>query len=351
MLVRYRVNQTDYTHPLLAWEAAKQQNTIPELSLGDNFKGYDWHAPVTHSIRELEDIRVQQIITKNRPIRLVYSGGSDSHTIAHAFARARHPIRYTLIDYTNMREDLLDGISHMDNKVKRLQALHAHYGCEAPEYEIIRLGVKELESHFQKDFFLEGAFYGCNQSFSLNQIEANLKFSKWAPDTTTNVYGIEKPRIYQDHIGLYWQITDTMSMYAYSHEYDSTWFYIDEALPELIKAQCMQVVGAASRLGVKDTLIGNLHELQTNDIFYYRWCIALGRQIDTYWAMKSRECKTYQSTFELPTDTRYIHLNRYQFDVTKIWQNYEALFHTLKDITGSPKITPILSPRFHFSFN
>lgn len=348
MKIHYDVLGESYSRPLLALEAANRLSALPTLKLSATFDSFNWTLPVTQSVSALEDERVKQIAAKGQPIRLMYSGGSDSHTIADAFLRNRIAIRYTLLEYTNLTGTQLDGDRIMGLKLDRLTRLHRSYGMALPEYEIIRIDSTKIEEHFTTNFFEHSSYYNCNQSFNVNQTESTLRWSRWAPETTINVYGIEKPRIYLDDVGLYWQITDTMSMYAHSTQYDSTWFYIHEDLPELIQAQAMGAYRYA-KLHMSDLpLVDALHALQTDKTHYHTWCLSLGRKIEYTWAMHSKQSKVYHSTFENPTDPRYNHIVRYRDDkASQAWKNYQSLFQTLKDITGKSTITPITTSKYY----
>ena len=339
---------TERTHSAIdAWSSGRSSQQNPLLDLGAGFYAHDWTVQPFPSIETLENVRVAQIKAKGQPIRVLYSGGSDSHSIAHAFARNGVAVRYTVITWFTLANNVLDSDFWNRIKLNQLQDLHKRYGLPEPEVEFIRVDKEMHDRYFASSQFTEASYYGCNLTFSLNYFPGALKFSKWDATKTINVYGIEKPRVYQDDTGLYWQITDTMSMYAHSTEQDCTWFYLsDECLP-LVAKQVWSVVEHAKTM--PQPLGEALHLLQTHRDFYYQWCQVLCRKTNLWFALMSKQSKVTRVMHTAEDDKRYQHLPHYLELNNQAWRNYRGLLSKLNDLKIGSTITPVLSPRYYLS--
>lgn len=348
------MNQASYligdkrTHSAIdAWAVGRSNQQSPLLDLGAGFYAHDWSVQPFATIETLENVRCRQIEAKGKPIRVLYSGGSDSHSIADAFARNKIPVRYTVITWFTLADSVLDSDYWNRIKLDRLQELHKTHGMPEPEVEFIRVDKEMHDRYFASTQFTEASYYGCNLTFSLNYFPGALRFSKWNPTRTTNVYGIEKPRVYGDKSGIYWQITDTMSMYAHSEDQDCTWFYLSEECLPLVAKQVWAVVEHAKTM--PQELPDALHTLQTNRNFYYQWCQVLCRKTTLWFALMSKQSKVTRVMHTPEDDKRYLHLPHYLELSNQAWRNYRGLLSKLNDLKIGNKITPVLSPRYYLN--
>ena len=339
---------TERTHNAVdAWSSGRSSRQSPLLDLGAGFYAHDWSVQPFMSIEGLEDIRCRKIQERGLPIRVLYSGGSDSHSIAHAFARNKIPVRYTVITWFTLANNVLDSDFWNQIKLTRLKELHKAYGLSEPEVEFIRVDKEMHDRYFASSQFGEASYYGCNLTFSLNYFPGALKFSKWDATKTINVYGIEKPRVYADDSGVFWQITDTMSMYAHSKEQDCTWFYLSEECLPLVAKQVWAVFMYAKQMGGK--LSESLHKLQTDRDLYYQWCQVLCRKTNLWFALMSKQSKVTRVMHTAEDDARYQHVPHYLELNNNAWRNYRGLLSKLNDLDIGSTITPVLSPRYYLS--
>lgn len=348
-IVKYQVNNTSFSSAISAWESATKTNNKPLLLLDDTFSSYDWTVEPLKPINVLEDEHATRLSQTGKTLRLFYSGGTDSHSIAHAFARNNLDIKYTLVSYKNIINTSLDSESYIRDKVDKLKRLYSDYNLKDPDYEVIVVDEKVINEHFTKNFFEDSIWYNCNKSFNVNQFPSLIKYSKWNSDSVLNIFGIEKPRLFEDSKGIYWQISDTMSLYGYSNMSDNHWFYCSKHALDIVAKQAWNVLNYIDYKWPNLVKGKVLERFQTEDEFYYEWCKVLGRQTNLWWAMQSKESKAKSSTFESIEDTRYTHLKYYQ-EGKKAWNNYKELFHTLKDITQTHTIQSVFSNKHYLRY-
>ena len=347
MLVQYSVGSDLIVNAVEAWQQASTRSLVPLLQMPKGFYDYDWTMEPEKSIEELEDDYVKALYAKNKDLRVIYSGGTDSHSTATALARNHIRAKFTIIVFSIMHKEILDSKFWIAAKINRLNELYTSRGMPAPESEVIYMEKDKIEGHFVKDFYLKNAFYNSNQTFNLNFISGALRHSKWNPAKTTNIYGIEKPRLYEDKQGIYWQITDTMSMYCMNTEYDSTWFYCSEDALDLVAKQCWAVLRHCMLTYPTFALGHSSKLLQTTPEHYYEWCKALGRNTDEWWANMSRYGKPFAAKTIDGSDHRYFHEKDAAADHSPAMRNFKELFQVLKEITGQDKITSVLTEKFY----
>jgi len=349
MKMTYRVGKEDFSSVFQAWIKTGKSENKPIYRFPQSFHGYDWSINPTQSIEELEDEYAKYLYTQNKKLRLLYSGGTDSHTVAHAFARNKIPIVYTLFDYETLQDDLINSQFYTRHKVLKLEKLHKEFGLPYPKYEVISSNKKKFDDHFKGRFFEKGFYYGCHYAFNYNESSDLLKYSVWNPSEYTNIFGIEKPRLYEDDVGIFWQITDTMSAYAYSNLYDCTWFYLSEHCLPLIAKQCWNVITYCVDKWPLHAFWHSSKVLQTTKEHYFEWCQVLGRKTDLWWAEKSYSGKGRRSTYNQPVDPRLKHASAYRNDLADSWKVYATLFESLKEITGVGEIQTVVSDKFYLT--
>lgn len=347
MLVQYAVGSDLVVNAVEAWQQASARSIVPLLQMPKGFYDYDWTMEPEKSIEALEDDYVKALYAKNKDLRVIYSGGTDSHSIATALARNKIQAKFTFIIFSIMHKEILDSKFWINAKVARLVELYTSRGLPAPEYELIFMEKDKIEGHFVKEFYLKNAFYNSNQTFNLNFISGALRHSRWNPATTTNIYGIEKPRLYEDKGGIYWQITDTMSMYCMNTEHEATWFYCSEDALDLVAKQCWAVIRHCMLTYPKFTFGHSSKLLQTTPEHYYEWCKALGRNTDEWWANMSRYGKPFAVKTKTGDDHRYFHEKDARADSNPALQNFKELYNVLEEITGHAKITSVLTDKFY----
>lgn len=336
-----------------ALELQRSEKADIRLHLDNRFDYFDWLGyEGTLDIQTLEDQQVQRINGLNKPIRLMYSGGTDSYSIAHAFGRAKIPVVYTMIEFGTLRNGYLDSAAMTGFKIKLLEALHNRYGLPPPKIEILSVDDNLLNWYFINQSIQTQAYYPVNKTFNANNMALLLEFSKYKPDAYVNVFGVEKPRLYEDDKGIYWQVTDTMTMYGEHANYETVWFYLDKHCPELVLAQCQGVLRLVDKLALRDSSRYRdiLRSLQTSPDSYHQWCEALGRQTTLWISFNSKVSKVKPGEQSgLVDDPRYKHYDHCRSTNTAAYKAYTNFYNHVKDLTGADVLPDISSDRFYIT--
>jgi len=352
MRIFYRVGEKTYRNPIDALTDTFTTHKEPILDLGSELNLYNWQTEPALNVAQCEDVYAKQLASSKKPLRLVYSSGTDSHSVAAAFARNHIPLCYTLVDFSVVHDTYLDGTKWLPFKINRLTELLRSYDMPSPDYEVIVVDKKKIEAQFNKEnFFLNDCFYGTSLGFNLNQFGEILKYSKYSPEKYLNIFGMEKPRLYQDGIGIYWQITDTVSMYGYSHDFDCCWFYTSPEAPELIARQAWNVLNYCQSKWPNLDFNTSSTIVQTNKSYYHTWCTVLGRRTDPWLSLMSRAKKPIGPSFKFNNDPRYKHLNYYKNTSSEAWKHYVALFKKIEELTGEDVLPNITSERYYLKYN
>lgn len=350
MSVNYLVNDNKHSNPISAYIDGKRLGVEPELGLPHEVEYYDYTKKPTKSIEEIEDQLVAKIIGMDKPIRIVYSGGTDSYAVARAFARNKVDVKYTMLNAHYHKPDSYDSPTFLKYKISLLKELNSEYGLENLDVEIIDGTINFVKEFYSnKRFYEEDNYYGTSGKFSINCYPRMLHYSKFNPEHYINVFGMEKPRLYQDGIGIYWQVTDTMTMYGYSDKFDCLWFYISPLAPELIAKQCWNVIDHCNTKWPNTDFNISSNKLQTNKNMYHEWCRSLGRNPPLFVSLKSRELKPLESTYIY--QPRFTHLNYTIDERSKEWVNFENLMKLTQELTGTFTFKPVKTKRFYLTVN
>ena len=349
MNVVYQVGDKQFNNVFKALIESNLTSKEPELQISSLFDDFNWSIEPPESIEFLEDRVVDKIVALGRPIRMFYSGGTDSTSVARAFARKKVPIKYTICVNRTMKDNILDSSYWVEHHIQSLKNILDQNGLGEPEVEQFEVDSRILNEHYGRSYFFEkGSFYGTTRGFNMGDNNAVLDFSKFDASQHTNVFGIEKPRVYgQDR--LYWQITDTMSMHGYNHNYPCYWFYLNDDVPELISKQCWNVINYCKIKWPQLPLHVSTKILQTNKNYYYDWCLALGRYATPWLALMCHNTKPIGEQFTYLSDPRYKHLEHFK-DLNPIaWKNFKGLFEELYKLTGKKDISSITTKRFYLT--
>lgn len=350
MKVQYLSGNTIYTNPIKAHEASRLTHSQLELQLGHDLEAFNYKLKPKEGIEELENRLVQKTLSLNKPIRLFYSGGTDSHSVAVAYARAHIPIKYTMIQRDCFLDKYIDGREYTHFKIRKLTELLESFNLPAPDVEVIVSDKKFIDSYYaDAKFFEKSSFYGTAAGFSMSDFGSLLRYSRFDAGHYLNIFGMEKPRLYEDGFGIYWQITDTMSMYGYNNEADCLWFYINDLVPELIAKQCWNVIDYCKTNFPKIPFNESSRLLQTTENYYHSWCLLLGRKTTLWQSAKSREFKPLSDSITYKSNPNYKHLNSYREENTLAWQNYNHLYEIIHDLFGKYRIEPITTKRFYLT--
>jgi hypothetical protein len=180
------------------------------------FDKCDWSKDPELSWDNLLDIRAQQIAAKGKPVVLNFSGGTDSYTIYKVFERNK--LRIDAV-FLKIRETEPDA-SRMKQVYELLNA-----GLYDPTIKIITW--KEsgglIDSYYDSpDWIWEGG----------DRTTDNYVASLLGTDDFVSIIGLEKPRLWFDHTGVYsYQDDENFVRAMPSKTIDC--FYISPDLPEL----------------------------------------------------------------------------------------------------------------------
>lgn len=346
----YQVGDVTTTSGLAALVVSHTTNTPIHYTLHASLTTYPWHVPPALSVEHYESEQVKRIHALGKPIRVFFSGGTDSYSIAHAFARNGIHVVYTLVEYGTIEQSVFDAPALTATKLLYLERLHEKFNLPKPEYEVISVDDAFLQRYFSTANPEKDAYYLTNRSFNANNIGRYLEWSTFNAQAYSNVFGVEKPRLYVDDKGVYWQVTDTMSMYGDHNDFDTIWFYLDHAMPELISAQCHSVlkIATAHATVTSKGLPLILNQLQTDANLYHQWCVALGRQTNIWISTMSKICKVSPGSIE-PTDRdkRYIHYDHYRENNKGVWEAFKGFYDDVLDITDNTYLVSHPSERYY----
>lgn len=337
----YRVGTEKYQNAIEAWSRIRtlestNQSVDFELVLDHgHFATYDWTIPAAKDLRTLEEEFATKIRQENKYVRLLYSGGSDSHSVADAFLRSGNTIdEFVMYSWESMNDGCLDAPGLVNMKQGWLTELHTKYNMPLTKMTVVQVGQHLHEQFFDKNWFLKYPGHSGTESFNVNQLAVMSKYAPLPANVTdyVNVLGMEKPRLFTDDKEVWFQMNDKNTMYSEDPSTNNTWFYMSAEAPELIRAQCEGALAVARGLFPKLPLAQALNKLQTDRNYYHEWCTSVGR-ITT----------KFQNSFiflsknvgqSLRNNDRYHHVNDYADNRNATWKNYEEYINTVKDLSG-----------------
>lgn len=254
----YRVGTGVYFNKFHAYYQAQITNQPLEFDLFDQaFDNTDWSEPA-ETWDQLLDLRAQQIASKNKPIILSFSGGTDSYTMYQVFRRNKIPLRALHIklkldkasepDLSGVLEFFRQGlddpqceilISYDDDKL-----LKSWY--DSPEWLINRGG----RYHF--------SIFGEGQPF-----EDNHWIDNSLGDDYIQVAGMEKPRIEFTDTGIF-SYQEDMPYISRLGDPRYVYFYITPDMPQLHVKQSYMLARYILDLAKKYNQIPkNLEKIET----------------------------------------------------------------------------------------
>ena len=348
MDIKYLVDQREFYNPFLAWENAKATNTEAELFLSTVFELFDWTKEPEDSVKILENKTVEALVRRKTPLRVCFSAGTDSLSITHALCRNGVKAKYTIFDGTLGSEKSFNHSKWTDYKIELLNQIHQYYTLDNPEVEVITSSKEEIEKLFSDPlFYVQTAYYRTTGSFSFSVTGETLKLSKFDPKEHINIVGMEKPYVHIDGRGIYWDMSDSMVMPAYSYEYPMYWFYLNDDVPELISKQCWNVINYCRKNWPKLRLEESLDLLQATKAQYHQYCLVLERTTNAWTSSMSLLDKPITSNPRFDSNEKFPFISQYYHSDNKAWNNYINFFKKYKELTGSESLLPIKSNRFY----
>jgi DNA-binding Lrp family transcriptional regulator len=343
----YRINSEKYQNAIEAWSRIRTLERAGayldyELVLHEGkLANYDWTIPVVTDIRILEEQFATKIREENKYVRLLYSGGSDSHSIADAFLRSGNRIdEYVMYSWESMYDDCLDSPFNVNMKIRWLMELHEKYNMPFTKMTVMEVGREIHETFFEKNWYLKHAGHAGTESFNVNHLGDMAKFAPLPPSVTdyVEVLGKEKPRIFSDGNEIWYQMNDKNTMYSASPERNNIWFYLSPEAPELIRAQCQGAIAVARGLFPNLPFAQAIHKLQNDRNFYHEWCTSVGRVTTRF--QNSFIIKSKNVGQSLTNNHRYHHVDNYAADRNPTWKNYEDYINVVRDLSADGTTLP-----------
>jgi hypothetical protein len=207
------------------WRAIEYANQVRTRNVkfdlyNSAFAAQDWtHEPLL-GWNELCDIRCRQLEQKNRPIILMWSGGTDSYTIYNALRRNNVKISAFV---TKLRDDE----NLVNNSVKWLQKNH-----NDPETEFVIQQNTDILSHTysNEEFLINSSCYSTFSISSPDPYTDQLLRTKY--NDPIILVGLEKPRLLLEN-NCWYSIGIDLLFEPAMPPNNVEMFYITPELPEL----------------------------------------------------------------------------------------------------------------------
>lgn len=342
----YKVGNSYHTSAVEAWSDIKSNPLLDyELILDDGrFDLYDWTIEESN-IQHHEEERARQILNKGSYFRLLYSGGSDSFSVAHAFLRIGRPVdEYLMYEWGYMVETGFDSPTYTDQKIVWLKELHQSFGIPEPKITILKVNKDIIEDNFNNTWGLHGFGYMGTQGYSANHLADLCTYSN-SDQKIINIMGMEKPRVFANDTDVWFEMNDKNTMYSITDKVPVEWFYLSADNCQLVNAQCRGAIRVAKGLFPDLSLKESLHKLQTETELYDLWCKSLGRKTSSWQNFMSKGCKNYGIS-SLHKTGKYNHIEQSANDNLSSWKNYNNQLNRLIEITGTNDPDGIITKRY-----
>lgn len=286
--------------------------------------------------------RAKQIEALGKPIRLLYSGGTDTWCVAQSLAKAGVKVdEYVMFGFTHFVRDHYDSEHTLDAKVQGLRLLLARHGMPEPNVTFKLIDETVMDKRWSNPYLLEQVVgYGGDPSFTFASPGELIDYFFEGDDSYTYVVGMEKPRLSVDEKGTFVQMHDAITMYSVPRTVPVEWFFISPDAPSLLKAQCVGVLRLARAMG--PNLAKNLKRIQYDDSFYGHWCEALGRGAPEIVVANSIYLKL-RGPDDDKTLQKYTHVSYYKDLKKEIYRNFEVYQEELLRLKDYTKPKPVFS--------
>lgn len=359
----YQINDEKYVNAIETWariKSLKDSGVAVDMKLvidNDRLANYDWQS-IPRNIAELEEEFANRLRQQYDYVRLVYSGGSDSHSIADAFLRSNNRIdEFIIMEYSSQIASGGDSLAQTSMKKTWLDELHTKYNMPISKITVLTIDQKIHDNWFQPNWFLNHAGYSGTEKFNANHI-GDLLENCPPPvgiENYINVMGYEKPRLFADTNAIWFQMNDKHTLAGASSVQPTVWFYLSGDAMELVNAQCRGALAVARGLFPNLSLSEALHQLQTNLNFYHEWCLSLGRVTSKFQntlSLTSKPSGHSEVVNGVDLERRYVHIEQYANDKTSIaWKSYQDFVHTAKELNNGQPLPGIQTQKFILAQN
>lgn len=275
--VFYQVDQACTYRTLDAWQMIVSGAKHWRLNMFESTYGqYNWTVEPDQSYDSLVRLRIQTLREKYKKIRLWYSAGRDSHFILKAFVDQGVAIdELVYVDW-----QYVDTVKHDLDIVKSVLS-NLYQGRVMPQFVVFRPTHLDHLRYWKNvgNQFNSGGI-GSNHGFSVNSFSAIIDcFEEFSDVDTCNLLGLEKPKLHVDHDGVKFQIADSSVQHGMSPLHNIEWFFLNDAVPELVIKQCHMLLRYARIFAAQhfnNNLGAALAALQYDVQYYDAFCMALG---------------------------------------------------------------------------
>lgn len=265
-----------YTNQFQTWLAIQNTDQPARFNLYENeFDHCDWSKEPAETWDQLLHARCLQLRQKYRNLKLLYSGGRDSHCILRAFVKHNIPIDELLIvDYS------LNPVRSNEYKIW-IEPMAKKYLQHNPQAKLttITVGLNEYQQWYAEDWseqsnmnMVRGFFQPSDYSWMIQQQ------CKIADSNTGIICGLEKPYLKLKENKLYSTVEDAPFLHYFNNLNIIEFFYITPDLPELHIKQCHMLINYLEQHypGADYDFLKEFH-WNVRSKYYDEFCISVGR--------------------------------------------------------------------------
>jgi hypothetical protein len=237
----WKVGDTTYNSDIAAYLAATSTQQNPQFVIGAVNDGPLWRSEPPESVFTYIDAVTRDIASKYDKIILMYSGGTDSHTVLDSFVRCG--LRDVEICMNNT-EDHRGCPDRATTNSWATDVLKSDYKYLFTDYGYTfndRTEEGKVWNNITKDE-MDEALHTYSGSFQ-SQIVPSYGGAKYPPSLhitdskkTAVVWGLEKPHIRVEEGWLCWSMSSVLAEgnnLGPNVDFDNVYFYLSEAVPEL----------------------------------------------------------------------------------------------------------------------
>jgi hypothetical protein len=225
------VDNQRYTNQFQTWQAVQRTGQTARFCLyEDAFDKMNWTTDPKESWDDLLRIRCLQLRYKYKNLRLLYSGGRDSHHILRTFTKNKIPVdELVLVNY------IRNPIRTKEYHDWMLPMAH-QYKQHNPQVKIstIVLGVDEYKKFYNETWTERSSATSISGFFQPVDFTWLIEEKLRVPDSSTGIVcGLEKPELVLIDNKIYSTMSDSLFQFYFANQSLMDFFYISPDLPEL----------------------------------------------------------------------------------------------------------------------
>jgi hypothetical protein len=269
------VGEQRYTSQFETWQAITKTNLPARFCLyEDAFDQIDWTQDPSESWNELLRVRCIQLRQKYKNLKLLYSGGRDTHHILLTFIKFQIPIDELVI--VNYSRNPVRAAEYV-NWIKPMALRYLQHNPQA-KITTINLGVDDYRAWYHETWSEKITATTMSGYFQPGDYGWMLEQKGHVVDSSTGVMcGLEKPELVVKDDKLYAYNTDGQFMHYLHNIGLMEFFYITPDLPELHAKQAWLIVNHLLQHypNADSNFIANFQQVHSGH--YDELAIAVGR--------------------------------------------------------------------------